>query len=75
MSRIGLKPITIPAGVDVNINSNTVTVKGPNGTLTMDAHPNMDISVEGSESSLKDLTIRKKTDLFTALPAHLLPIW
>ncbi len=50
MSRIGLKPITIPAGVDVNIDANnTVTVKGPNGTLTMDAHPNMAISVEGSE--------------------------
>lgn len=49
MSRIGLKPITIPAGVDVNINGNTVTVKGPNGTLSMDAHPNMAISVEGSE--------------------------
>lgn len=49
MSRIGLKPITIPAGVDVNIDANTVTVKGPNGTLTMDAHPNMDISVDGSE--------------------------
>lgn len=49
MSRIGLKPITIPAGVDVNINANTVTVKGPNGTLSMDAHPNMAISVEGSE--------------------------
>ena len=42
MSRIGLKPITIPAGVDVN-------VKGPNGTLSMDAHPNMTVSVEGSE--------------------------
>ncbi len=49
MSRIGLKPITIPAGVDVNINANTVTVKGPNGTLSLDAHPNMAISVEGSE--------------------------
>lgn len=49
MSRIGLKPITIPAGVDVTIDNNTVTVKGPNGTLSMDAHPNMDISVEGSE--------------------------
>ncbi|MCH5321863.1 MAG: 50S ribosomal protein L6 [Eubacterium sp.] len=49
MSRIGLKPITIPAGVDVNIDANTVTVKGPNGTLSMDAHPNMAISVEGSE--------------------------
>ncbi len=49
MSRIGLKPITIPAGVDVTVNDNTVTVKGPNGTLSMDAHPNMAISVEGSE--------------------------
>ena len=49
MSRIGLKPITIPAGVDVNVNGATVTVQGPNGTLSMDAHPNMTVSVEGSE--------------------------
>lgn len=49
MSRIGLKPIAIPAGVDFSINSNTVTVKGPNGTLTMDKHPNISVSVDGSE--------------------------
>ena len=49
MSRIGLKPITIPAGVDVNVNGTTATVKGPNGTLSMDAHPNMTVSIEGSE--------------------------
>ena len=49
MSRIGLNPITIPAGVDVNVNGTTVTVKGPNGTLSMDAHPNMTVSIEGSE--------------------------
>lgn len=49
MSRIGLKPITIPAGVDVNVNGTTVTVKGPNGTLSMDAHPNMTVGIEGSE--------------------------
>lgn len=49
MSRIGLKPITIPAGVDVNVNGTTVTVKGPNGTLSIDAHPNMTVSIEGSE--------------------------
>ena len=49
MSRIGLKPITIPAGVDVNVNGTTVTVQGPNGTLSMDAHPNMTVSIEGSE--------------------------
>lgn len=49
MSRIGLKPIAIPAGVDFSINGNTVTVKGPNGTLTMDKHPNISVSVDGSE--------------------------
>lgn len=49
MSRIGLKPIAIPAGVDFSVNGNTVTVKGPNGTLTMDKHPNISVSVEGSE--------------------------
>ncbi len=49
MSRIGLKPIAIPAGVDFSISGNTVTVKGPNGTLTMDKHPNIGVSVDGSE--------------------------
>ncbi len=49
MSRIGLKPIAIPAGVDFSVNGNTVTVKGPNGTLTLDKHPNISVSVEGSE--------------------------
>lgn len=49
MSRIGLKPITIPAGVDFSLAGNTVTVKGPNGTLTMEKHPNISVSVEGTE--------------------------
>jgi large subunit ribosomal protein L6 len=34
MSRIGNKTITVPSGVDVNINGTTVTVKGSKGTLT-----------------------------------------
>jgi large subunit ribosomal protein L6 len=34
MSRIGRKPIPVPAGVDVQINGSTVTVKGPKGTLS-----------------------------------------
>lgn len=49
MSRIGLKPITIPAGVDVKLDAQTVTVKGPNGTLTHNVHPNMTVNIEGSE--------------------------
>ncbi|MGH3736209.1 MAG: 50S ribosomal protein L6 [Micromonosporaceae bacterium] len=34
MSRIGRKPITVPAGVDVNLDGPTVTVKGPKGELS-----------------------------------------
>ena len=50
MSRIGRKPITIPAGVEVKVDSeNTVTVKGPKGTLTKTMHPDMTIAVEGAE--------------------------
>ena len=36
MSRIGRKPINIPAGVDVKVDGNVVTVKGPKGTLDTD---------------------------------------
>lgn len=53
MSRIGLKPITIPAGVDVKVDGATVTVKGPNGTLTQNVHPNITVSIEGSEIIVK----------------------
>lgn len=44
MSRIGRKPITLPKGVDLKISEdNTVTVKGPKGTLTRQFHPDMQI--------------------------------
>ncbi len=49
MSRIGRKPIAIPAGVDVLIDGHTVTVKGPKGTLTKTFHEDMNIKQEGSE--------------------------
>ena len=49
MSRIGRMPITIPAGVDVNIEGTIVTVKGPKGTLTQDIHPDMIIEKEGTD--------------------------
>lgn len=49
MSRIGKKPIVIPAGVDVKVDGNTVTVKGPNGTLTQTVHENMNIDIQAGE--------------------------
>ena len=45
MSRIGRLPITVPAGVDVKINGNEVTVKGPKGTLTGTFNSNMAIAL------------------------------
>ncbi len=41
MSRIGRMPISVPAGVDVNIDNNVVTVKGPKGTLTREFKSSM----------------------------------
>ena len=49
MSRIGRKPINIPAGVEVKIDGSAVTVKGPKGTLTQSFSPNMAIAQEGAE--------------------------
>ncbi len=49
MSRIGRKPINIPAGVDVTIGDGVITVKGPKGTLTKNYHKNISVKVEGSE--------------------------
>jgi large subunit ribosomal protein L6 len=46
MSRVGKKPIVIPAGVTVTLNKNTATVKGPKGELTRTFHPDMTIIVE-----------------------------
>ena len=49
MSRIGRKPINIPAGVEVKIDATCVTVQGPKGTLTQKFQPAMNIAVEGAE--------------------------
>ena len=49
MSRIGRKPVNIPAGVEVKIDNGVVTVKGPKGTLTQKYHPNITVKVEGNE--------------------------
>ena len=53
MSRIGNKPITIPAGVEVTLDGNVITVKGPKGTLTKELHKNMEVSVNGAEITVK----------------------
>ena len=48
MSRIGNKPITVPEGVEVKIDGQNLTVKGPKGTLTREIHKNMKVNLEGN---------------------------
>ena len=45
MSRIGRKPINIPAGVEVSLNDGVITVKGSKGTLTQKIHRNMKVEI------------------------------
>ena len=49
MSRIGKKPVQIPAGVEVAVNGKTITVKGKKGELSFDFYEKLDIAVENNE--------------------------
>ena len=57
MSRIGKKPITVPAGVTVTINGNEVAVKGPKGELKNSFNADMAIALEGNE-----ITVTRPSD-------------
>ena len=54
MSRIGKLPITVPAGVKIEVNDeNIVTVKGPLGELSQKVNPNISITIEDGTVELK----------------------
>jgi large subunit ribosomal protein L6 len=81
MSRIGKKPIAIPAGVDVTVGAGTVTVKGPKGTLTRAVHPHVTVAVAAGESGKEvavtvqdpaDVRDRALWGLFRTLIANML---
>lgn len=46
MSRVGRKPIPIPSGIDVKVDKNSVSIKGPKGQLKQDFHPRIGINVD-----------------------------
>ncbi|MDJ0990011.1 MAG: 50S ribosomal protein L6 [Desulfobacterales bacterium] len=48
MSRVGKKPISIPAKVDVSLKDRLVTVKGSKGTLSRTIHADVDLQVDGN---------------------------
>ena len=60
MSRIGRAPITVPAGVEVTLNGNHITVKGPNGTLERDFAPSISVAQENGVLSVSRATDSKQ---------------
>jgi large subunit ribosomal protein L6 len=67
MSRIGKKPIELPKGVEVKHDGETVTVKGPKGTLTTRLIPGIDVSVENNVLTFKRNDEEGKTRAFHGL--------
>ncbi len=71
MSRIGKSPVKIPSGVEVKLNGNVVTVKGPKGELTQEIDSCVQLTVEDGlitfsrESDVSDH--RAKHGLYRAL--------
>jgi large subunit ribosomal protein L6 len=57
MSRIGKLPVPIPEGVQVDIQGQQITVKGPKGTLSLAAHPAVQVQVEE-----RHVVCRRSTD-------------
>lgn len=49
MSRVGKKPIVVPAGVEIKIDGHKVTVKGPKGTLEKEFNQALTIKLENGE--------------------------
>jgi large subunit ribosomal protein L6 len=62
MSRIGKKPIEIPAGVEIKLEDGVMTVKGPNGTLSQKIDENLvDVTIEdGTVTVSRDSDAREK---------------
>ena len=49
MSRIGNAPVAIPEGVEVKLDGQHLTVKGPKGTLERDIHKNITVTIEDNQ--------------------------
>ena len=53
MSRVGKTPIDVPAGVDITVGSEAITVKGPQGTLVQRLHERIAVEREGAQLLIK----------------------
>ena len=67
MSRIGKKPVEIPAGVQVKIQERTIEVKGSKGELKRTLHPTVDIVQEGSALKVTTNTAKREDRCYHGL--------
>ncbi|MBZ4686184.1 MAG: ribosomal protein [Desulfomicrobiaceae bacterium] len=65
MSRVGKLPIPVPAGVDIAIAADAITVKGPKGTITLAQHPAVEVVLEGGMAA-----VRRRDDSRIARQQH-----
>ena len=65
MSRIGKKPVAIPAGVEVKLDGNHISVKGPKGQLSLDFNSEMIVEVKDNE-----ITVTRPSDNKTHRSLH-----
>ncbi|MBQ3096416.1 MAG: 50S ribosomal protein L6 [Clostridia bacterium] len=73
MSRIGKKPIALPAGVTVDVcEGNVVTVKGPKGELTRVCRPEVKIEVAAAEIIVSTVDNSKEANAFHGLTRTLI---
>ena len=67
MSRIGKKPISIPQGVEVKIEGQTVTAKGPLGTEVVEVRPEISVKIENNEVILSKVSDSREADALYGL--------
>lgn len=72
MSRIGKKPIPIPAGVTVAVDGNTVRVKGPKGELTRQVRPEISVTVADGVVTLERPSEQKQHRAYHGLTRALM---
>lgn len=65
MSRIGKKPVAVPAGVKVDIKGQKVTIQGPKGTMAFSVHPRLKVSLKDNQVS-----VERPTDVRTDRALH-----
>ena len=70
MSRIGRKPLEIPKGVTVSITSDTVSTKGPKGTLTLKRHKDIEIKQAKDDDKKDVIVFERKGNLGQERAAH-----